>query len=199
MYAEQFNAPTWLEEPAKWLWWAMQSRIAGNLEDALYNLREFWKAIEVPKASADEATWPEILAMDAQSHIQAANITSAIINRMEGDLSSAVAWATFWSPNMMKDYIGTTKEAARVSITRMQEQRERELQTASELAALADTAAAQRIEAVADGRLSQEDAERAQEDKQYQNIINRDRADFSIPWWAYVAGGLGLLFFLKGR
>ena len=198
MYAEQFNAPSWLEGPSQWLWWAMQSRIAGNLKDAQWNLVQFWKELETTKASADESTWPEILALDSQSHIQAANITGAIITEMEKDLSSAVAWANFISPNIMSSYIGDAKSSASVAIKKMQDQRLMELQTASQLADQANSAFSDRVAAVADGRISSEDAERAMENTQLQRIIHRDDSS-GVPWWAYLVGAVGLMFVFRGK
>lgn len=191
-YAEQFNAPSWLEGPAQWLWWAMQSRINGNLEDARYNLGEFWKSLEGMKRVANEATWPEILALDSQSHIQAANITSGIINAMQQDLNTATAWMGIfgWQGLDSKD-----------AIRKMQDQRSQELATAEGLANQARNATAQRVEALAAGRLSQDEAERAQENKDIENIIrNNSTLDFAgIPWWAWLLGCVGVAGIVWGR
>lgn len=191
-YAEQFNAPSWLEGPSQWLWWAMQSRINGNLEDARYNLSEFWKSLESLKRGATEATWPEILALDSQSHIQAANITSGIINAMEQDINTASAWMGIFG------WQGLDSKAA---IRRMQDQRTQELATAENLANQSRTATAQRVEALAVGRLSQDEAERAQENNDIESIIRSNSSfDFGgIPWWAWLLGGVGVVGILWGR
>ncbi len=188
MYAEQFNAPSWLEAPSQWLWWAMQSRIAGNLQDAQYNLGQFWSALESLKASADESTWPEILALDSQSHIQAANITSAMINATEQDANTAAAWLGLF---------GWSGRDAKATVKALQDQRTRELATADELAARARTATAQRVQAVASGRLSQDEAERAMENSNIEKILESPYDFAGVPLWAWVAGGLALLLMVR--
>ena len=197
MYAEQFNAPSWMEEPAQWLWWAMQSRLNGDLKDSQYNLGQFWKALDGLKASATDATWPEILALDSQSHIQAANLTSAIINQMEKNYNDYAFMFNF-------PFIGDKNQpvqAPKESIKAQQDQRLQELQKAADLAAQAQTADAARVEAVASGRIDSDEAERAQENTQIDRIT-RDQSPLSfgnVPTWAWIAGGLGLFLILKGR
>ena len=190
MYAENFNAPSWLEDPAQWLWWAMQSRINGNLTDAQYNLQQFWKALAVVKQSADESTWPEIMALDSQSHIQAANVTSAIINQMENDISTVSAWIGVFG------WKGLDSKAA---IAKMQDQRTEELATAADLANQARTATANRVQAVADGRLSQDDAERASENKNIESIINSNSSLSlaGVPLWAWLAAGVAVVLLVR--
>lgn len=196
MYAEQFNAPSWLEGPSQWLWWAMQSRINGQLEQATYNLQKFWNALNETKAGADETTWPEILALDSQSHIQAANITSAIINQMEQDVNRAAAWIRFFSGTIFNQWKETN--GVRAAIQRMQEQRKQELETAARLAEQARTATAQRALAVADQRIAAEDAERAMEDSNIETILRNDSEDFmGVPIWAWAAGAVALILLVK--
>lgn len=187
MYAEQFNAPSWLEDPAKWLWWAMQSRIAGNLQDSVYNLQQFWASLDKVKATATDATWPEILALDAQSHIQAASTTTSIINAMEQDVN-------LWTSVL--GWFGYAADDQQSAIARMQAQRTQELQTAQSLASQAQTATADRTQAVAAGRLSQDDAQRAQENTTVKAIINSNSEIpdiFGLPAWVWIAGLVGLL------
>lgn len=187
MYAEQFNAPSWLEEPAQWLWWAMQSRLSGNLQDSIYNLHQFWTALDKVKATATDATWPEILALDAQSHIQAANTTTSIINAMEQDVN-------LWTAAL--GWFGYTAADQQSAIARMQDQRSQELQTAQDLAAQAETATADRTQALATGRLSQDEAQRAQENTTIKAIINSNAAlpdILGLPVWVWIAGLVGLL------
>ncbi len=75
MYAETFNARPWLEEPAKWLRWAMQSLTSRNLDDVRYNLQQFWKTIAAAKAQAKtQQDWSEILTMDSQSQWTLGNL-----------------------------------------------------------------------------------------------------------------------------
>lgn len=192
MYAEEFNAPTWLEEQAGWLWWAMQSRINGNLQDAQYNLQQFWGSLNSLKASADAATWPEILALDSASHIQAANVTSAIINQMEQDISTTSAWIGL---------LGWQGIDAKAAVARLQDQRTAELAMAANLAEQARTATAARVAAVAEGRLSQDAAERAQENRDIESIIRSNSTLFQsgVPVWAYGLAALGLLLVLRGN
>lgn len=186
MYSEQFNAPSWLEEPARWLWWAMQSRINGNLEDARYNLTQFWQELDKLKASANEATWPEIMAIDAQSHIQAANITSATINQMEQDYND-------------KAYLIPGTTPPRTAIEAQQNQRLAELRKTEELANAARTATATRAAAVAQGRISQDAAERAQENTQVDRI-SRESSPFSdVPTWAWIAGAALIAYLVIRR
>lgn len=187
MYAEQFNAPTWLEEPSKWLWWAMQSRLAGNLQDSVYNLQQFWKSLDEVKQTATDATWPEILALDSQSHIQAASTTSSIINAMEQDVN-------LWTSVL--GWFGFQAEDSQAAIAQMQNQRTQELQKAHDLAQQAQTATAQRVQAVASGRLSQDDVQRARENSTVQAIItsNSEIPDIlGIPLWGWIAGAVALL------
>jgi hypothetical protein len=196
MYAEQFNAPTWLEGPAQWLWWTMQSRINGNLKDAKYNLDQFWTALGQMKAGATEATWPEILALDSQSHIQAANITGAIINEMERDYNNYAFMFNF--PLIGKAGQIVTPPAAAVKA--QQDQRLKELQTAAALAEQAQTAAASRVVAVAENRISYDEAERAQENTQIDRITRDQSSDLlGIPLWAWGIGAAALLYLVSRR
>jgi hypothetical protein len=191
-YADQFNAPSWLEGPAQWLWWAMQSRIAGNLTDAQYNLAQFWKALDTVKATASDATWPEIMALDSQSQLQSANITSAIINQMEQDVSTVSAWLGVF---------GWSGTDAKTAIAKLQDQRTAALASAANLAAQANTAVATRAAGVASGRISQDDAQRAQENTDVNNIIkaNSTLSIGGVPLWALGLGAAALLFLLRGR
>ena len=68
MYAETFNVRAWLEEPAKWLRWAMQSLTSLNSTDVRYNLQQFWGTLAKAKTQAQtQQDWSEILTLDAQS------------------------------------------------------------------------------------------------------------------------------------
>ena len=195
MYAEQFNAPSWLEEPSKWLWWAMQSRLAGNLSDSQYNLQQFWSALDEVKKTATEATWPEILALDSQSHLQAAQLTSEIINKMSANYNDYAFM--FNIPFIPKGEQPIQPPTG--AIKAQQDQRLKELQTAADLAAQADTAAADRVQAVADQRISRDEAERAQENTQIKKITkDQNTPDFlGIPIWGW-AVGVGALVLLLG-
>ncbi len=169
----------------------MQSRLNGNLEDAKYNLDQFWGNLAAVKATANEATWPEILALDSQSHIQAANLTSKIINQMSNDLSAKAAWIRFFSGTLYNNWIETDQGAA---VRVMQDQRTRELQIAADLASQANTATAARAQALATGRISQDAVERAMENTQIGKIL---AGDSGIPLWAWVAGAIGLVVWLS--
>lgn len=191
-YAAQFNAPSWLEGPCQWLWWAMQSRIAGNLQDAQYNLAQFWKALAAVKTTATDATWPEILALDSQSQLQSSNITSAIINQMEQDVSTTSAWLGVFG------WQGTD---AKTAIAKLQDQRTAALTSAQDLANQSNTAVATRAAGVAAGRISQDDAQRAQENTDVNSIIkaNSSLSIGGVPLWAWAAGAIGLFLLLRGR
>lgn len=195
MYAERFNAPEWLEEPAQWLWWAMQSRINGELENAHYNLQKFWTVLAQFKASANETTWPEILALDSQSHIQAANLTSAIILQMEKDANTAAAWIRFFSGTIYNRWKETN--GVRAAISRMQEQRKTELETAANLAGQARTATAERAQYLAEQRISTEESERMMENRNIENIMKNDSEDGSIPLWAWAIGALAIVILVR--
>ena len=78
MYAETFNVRPWLETPAKWLRWAMQSLQASNSTDARYNLQQFWNALATAKGQAQtQQDWSEILTLDAQSQWTLGNLYQA--------------------------------------------------------------------------------------------------------------------------
>ena len=78
MYAETFNVRPWLETPAKWLRWAMQSLQASNQTDAQYNLQQFWTALATAKTQAKTAQdWAEVLTLDAQSQWTLGNLYQA--------------------------------------------------------------------------------------------------------------------------
>lgn len=78
MYAETFNVRPWLETPAKWLRWAMQSLTARNLTDTQYNLQQFWTSLTPAKAQAKTAQdWSEVLTLDAQSQWTLGNLYQA--------------------------------------------------------------------------------------------------------------------------
>jgi hypothetical protein len=191
-YADQFNAPSWLEVPAQALWFAMQTRINGDLPGSINWLQQFWARLADTKKSATEATWPEILALDAASQLQGANTLSAIINAMTADAStvSALMGPFGWS--------GTDAKAA---IAQAQAQRAAMLQQADDMAQQANTAQAARVQAVADGRLSQDDAQAAQENTTLSRIIkaNSSLLPGGVPPWAYGVGALALFLFLKGK
>lgn len=68
MYAETFQVRSWLEEPAKWLRWAIQSMVPDKLQDCSYNLQQFWSAIATAKTQAnDDLAWSEVLQLDSRS------------------------------------------------------------------------------------------------------------------------------------
>jgi len=45
-YAEQFNVPSSLETPAKWLQWAKTALVSKDSGKCAYNLRQFWASIQ---------------------------------------------------------------------------------------------------------------------------------------------------------
>lgn len=65
-YAERFKVRTWLETPAKWLSWAIDS--TAKPQDMSYNLQQFWKSLEPIKAAKlDAQRWGEVLLLDSRS------------------------------------------------------------------------------------------------------------------------------------
>lgn len=65
-YAERFKVRAWLEAPAKWLSWAIDS--TSKPQDVSYNLQQFWKALEPIKAAKlDAQRWGEVLLLDSRS------------------------------------------------------------------------------------------------------------------------------------
>lgn len=191
MYAEQFNAPSWLETPSQWLWWAMQSRINGNLVDAQYNIQQFWSTLEDLKKTATEATWPEIIALDSQSHIQAANILGLAISTMLQNMNAIPPWIAFW---------GWSANSAQEAISKAQTQRASELALAASLAKQAQTAQTQRVEAVTNYRITQDEADRARENTDINRIIRSNSMDWlGIPFWAWALGGIavGIILFRR--
>jgi hypothetical protein len=191
-YAEQFNAPSWLEVPAQALWFAMQTRINGDLPGSITWLQNFWARLADVKKTATEATWPEILALDAASQIQGANTLSSIINAMTADASTVSA---------LMGPFGWTGTDAKAAIAQAQATRNQMLQQADDMAQQANTAQAARVQAVADGRLSQDDAQAAIENTTLSKIIkaNSSLLPGGVPMWAYGVGALALLFILKGK
>ena len=191
-YAEQFNAPTWLEVPAQALWFAMQTRINGDLPGSINWLHQFWNRLAETKTTATEATWPEILALDSASQIQGANTLTSIINAITADASLASA---------LMGPFGWSGGDAKAAIAQAQATRTDMLQKAEDMAAQANTAQADRVQAVADGRLSQDEANQAQENTTLSRIIRANSSFLpgGVPLWAYGLGALALLFFLKGR
>ena len=75
MYAETFRVQGWLETPAKWLRWAMQSLTARKLDDVRYNLGQFWTALAAAKVQAvSQLQWADILTLDSQSQWTLGNL-----------------------------------------------------------------------------------------------------------------------------
>lgn len=65
-YADRFKVGAWLEEPAKWLSWAIDT--ANSPKDQAWNLQQFWNALALRKASNLSAQqWGEILLLDSRA------------------------------------------------------------------------------------------------------------------------------------
>lgn len=171
------------------LWYAMQARINGNLTAAVGYLNAFWNALNLVKNGATEATWPEILALDSQSQIQNANITDAIINQC---LQDANKWGSF------AGLFGWKGADAKATLANLQMQRTAALASSADLASRAKTAQASRVSSVAAGRISQDQADRAIENSNLDNILSSPWTILGVPAWAW-AVGLGALFLLIGR
>ena len=195
MYAEEFNAPSWLERPSQWLWWAFQEKQNGNIENAQYNLGQFWAALNEVKSTATDATWPEILALDAQSHIQQANIISSTINSLQQGINTVSSIAGIFG---LKSDLA--REGADITPD-LQDMRTSELEVARLLATQARTATAGRVASVASGRLSQDVVEKAKEKTDIEKIMkNTDAFEFlgmPMKTWAIGAAALYLLLLVK--
>lgn len=189
-YADQFNAPSWLETPSMSLWFAMQARINGDLTGAVNNLNAFWTALNVVKATATTANWPEILALDSQSQIQSANITDAIINQVLQNANSVATFATLF---------GWKGADVKTTVANLQAQQTAALQSAKDLAAQANTAQAARVTALSAGLLTQAAVDQAQENTDIQNILAPPFSFLGIPAWAWGVGIVGLFLLLRGR
>lgn len=75
MFAETFKVQSWLETPAKWLRWAMQSLAARKLDDVRYNLKKFWETLAEAKArAAKPQDWGDIMTLDSQSQWTLGNL-----------------------------------------------------------------------------------------------------------------------------
>lgn len=78
MYAETFKVPAALETPAKWARWAQQALSVKKLQDAEFNLQQFWKAIQPFKAQASTpAQWAPVLTLDSFSQFVLAGLQQA--------------------------------------------------------------------------------------------------------------------------
>lgn len=129
MYAETFDVRPWLEPAAKWLRWAMQSTQARKLDDAQYNLNQFWKSLESFKGRARTSQdWAEILTLDAQSQwaysnycqarqsqIMAATNDYGTAKKSFGLLapSNWIEWATGQNDPQLDRYAAQVKEYGR--------------------------------------------------------------------------------------
>lgn len=137
MYAETFNVRPWLETPAKWLRWAMQSNTAGKLEDAGYNLQQFWKSL--PKSQAKSAMdWAEILTLDAQSQLALAShlghgISALLAAKNSGAAKLYAGWLVpFVGASIMAQGYMDRKKADEV-IPKLTRQRQEALDKAEKL------------------------------------------------------------------
>ena len=64
-YAERFKVGAWLEEPAKWLSWAIDT--ASSPKDQAWNLQQFWQALALRKSSSlSTQQWGEVLLLDSR-------------------------------------------------------------------------------------------------------------------------------------
>lgn len=191
-YADQFGAPSWLETPCEILWNVMQAEMYGELGIALDRLRGFWQALERVKQGARDEQWPEILALDAHSQLLGANILDRMINAMTADASTVSA---------IMGPLGWSGADAKAAIAYAQQLRAQMLEQGRSMAEQAKTAQAQRVEAVASGRLSQEALQEATENKNLDTIlrVNSTLDLGGVPLWAWLAGGVAAIFLLRGR
>lgn len=121
MYAETFNTRPWLETPAKWLRWAIQSLTSGKTDDARYNLQQFWNGLDAYKAkAAGPLDWAELYTLDGRSKEALADLYNAEIQ----------AWINLQDGKWIK-YGQATADA---NVKSFQTSRERELALAREYA-----------------------------------------------------------------
>jgi hypothetical protein len=220
MYAETFNVRPWLETPAKWLRWAMQSLTARNLTDVRYNLQQFWSALPQAKAQAKtQQDWSEILTLDAQSQWTLGNLYQSDasdvlkeINRYGQGLS-----LDFWLNPMtaINDYfLGKTDPNIPPLVTKLQalnKSAAAAFKAQVDLAAKATQAAQAagvQSQAAATLTVGQNAKKAAANDAEVMLKQARDMSesptfwdlfltDFAgVPLWAWLAGGAAVLLLL---
>lgn len=199
MFAETFNVRGWLEDPAKWLRWSMQSLTAGKTDDARYNLQQFWTSLTTFKArAANPMDWAELYTLDGQSKEALADLYGRDIAAM----IQKKADVRFWS-----SIVYAAKEASyNDQISRLEESKKRALAEAQDFARKAQTYYAQanykgpqqasagvsnaqaKLDYAAKDRLLNDQSSDAA--GKGLNILTGDFLGF--PVWAWLAGAAGV-------
>jgi hypothetical protein len=198
VYAETFNVRPWLETPAKWLRWAMQSLQAGNSTDARYNLQQFWNTLATAKGQArTQQDWSEILTLDAQSQWTLGNLYQADAS----DTLKKLNLVSIGGPLAPGDAVDSLK----TKLAQLQQNAQTAFDAQVTLAAQAKQAAAaagvqsQAAATLTVGKNAQASAvnDRAFQNRQAANMTsNTDLFStkfMGLPLWAWLAGGAALL------
>lgn len=223
MYAETFKVRDWLEEPAKWLRWAMQSNSQRNLTDARYNLGKFWSSLATKKAEAkDQRDWSEILTLDAQSQWALGVLYEADASDLLKSLNNyrtARNLAIYASPIVALSALNSANdpgaEAYRSRLEQLQQSSTKAFEAQARLAEQAvQAAAAAGVESQAGNTLvlAKNSITRSRDDaafnrRQLENMAKPpnawedlkkelERPLLGVPLWAWVAGSVGLLLLL---
>lgn len=98
MYAEYFNVRSWLEEPAKWLQWAVTGlNQQADLGTVNYNLQQFWNALSAAKQQAKtQQDWGEIETLDGLSQFHLSRYYTALqsgVLKQLNDYAAATGFA----------------------------------------------------------------------------------------------------------
>lgn len=219
MYAAYFGVRSWLEEPAKWLQWALASVGTKKLPEGKWNLTQFWKSLEGFKAQAKSPQeWHEILTLDARSQLILARYAQAKQSELLQAMSQRAGMASlmWWVPTRIWDWLTNQKDAQIVAWGREAKQlaqvAEQATAKAQELGKQAAKAAAQakvpadparRIVKVAtvgtqDAALDAETVKRITKNTERPMTAGDVLAELlgSIPWWGWAAAGLALALVL---
>jgi len=194
MFAETFNVRPWLEEPSKWLRWAAQSLTARKLQDARYNLQQFWNGLAAYKSrAATPLDWAELYTLDGQSKETLARLYDA-------DIQGVLA--------VMSNSMGLFAEADKDKIKRLEESKTRALAEAQEFSQKAQAYYTQAKHAGAQqATAGAENAKRLQAYALKDLNLNKASAEansesffslnlLGVPVWAWIAGAAGVALLL---
>lgn len=198
MYAETFKVRPWLEEPAKWLRWAMQSLGARNLQDTTWNLQQFWKTVEPFKGkAASSQDWGELLTLDSQSQLTLGNLYGAQASELLQSMNTT---------KLVSSIAYSMKEAGyKAELARLQSSRDRAFEASRTLASQAADAfrkanvtdhQAANTAKVAGGATARAKDDAKQEGRDLATIqsgVPFWSMDFlGAPMWVWIAGGVVL-------
>lgn len=223
MYAETFNVREWLEEPAKWLRWAMQSNSQWKSEDARYNLQKFWATLAAKKTAAqNQRDWSEILTLDAQSQWALGTLYEHDASDLLKDLNNyrtARNVSIYASPIIAMTALNSDSDpgaaAYKSKLEQLQQNSTKAFQAQAQLAEQAvQAASAAGVTSQAGNTLSlaKNAVTRSRDDAAF-NVRQADsmaappnpwediKKQLQVPWmgvpiWAWAAGAFGLLLLL---